>query len=46
MHGISNCNEYFDFILYADYTNQIPVVSKIDINNELAKVYTCLAVNM
>ena len=50
MNDIPNCTEYFDFILYADDTTlintiQIPTLSHININNELAKVYDWLAVN-
>ena len=50
MNDIPKCTEYFDFILYADDTTlsntiQIPAMSQININNELAKVYDWLAVN-
>ena len=50
MNDTPNYTEYFDFILYADDTNlsntiQIPALSQININNELAKVYDWLAVN-
>ena len=50
MNDIPNCTEHFNFILYADDTTlnntvQIPSLSPVDINNELAKVYDWLAVN-
>ena len=50
MNDIPNCSNYFNFILYADDTTlsntiQIPSLSPININNELAKVYDWLAVN-
>ena len=50
MNDIPNCSNYLNFILYADYTTlsntiQIPSLSPININNELAKVYDWLAVN-
>ena len=50
MNDIPNCTEHFNFILYADDTTlnntvQIPSLSSVDINNELAKVYDWLAVN-
>ena len=50
MNDIPNCTKYFDFIVYADDTTlsktiQIPALSQININNELAKVYDWLAVN-
>ena len=42
------CSNYINFILYADDTTlnstiQIPSMSPIDINSELAKVYDWLA---
>ena len=42
MNDIPNCSNYFNFILYADDTTlintiQIPSLSPININNELAK---------
>ena len=45
MNDIPNCTEYFDFILYADDTIQIPALSQINTNNELVKVYDWLAIN-
>ena len=50
MNDIPNCTEHFNFILYADDTTlnntvQIPSLSPVDINNDLAKVYDWLAVN-
>ena len=50
MNDIPNCTEYFIFIIYADDTTlnntvQIPSLSAVDINNELAKVYDWLTVN-
>ena len=50
MNDIPNCSNYFNFFLYADDTTlsntiQIPSLSPININNELAKVYDWLAVN-
>ena len=50
MNYIPNCSNYFNFILYADdttlsNTNQIPSLSPININNELAKIYDWFAVN-
>ena len=50
MNDIPNCTEHFNFILYADDTTlnntvQIPSLSPVDINNELAIVYDWLAVN-
>ena len=50
MNDIPNCSNYFNFILYADDTTlsntiQIPSLSPINTNYELAKVYDWLAVN-
>ena len=50
MNDIPNCSNYFNFILYADDTTlsntiQIPSLSPINMNNELAKIYDWLAVN-
>ena len=50
MNDVPYCTKYFNFILYADDTTlnstiQIPTMSPININNELAKVYDWLAVN-
>ena len=50
MNDVPYCTKYFNFILYADNTTlnstiQIPTMSPININNELAKVYDWLAVN-
>ena len=50
MNDVPYCTEYFNFILYADDTTlnstiQIPSMSPININSELAKVYDWLAVN-
>ena len=50
MNDIPYCTKYFNFILYADDTTlsntiQIPSMSPLDINDELAKVYDWLAVN-
>ena len=50
MNDIPNCSNYFNFILYADDTTlsntiQIPALSPININNELAKIYDWFAVN-
>ena len=50
MNDVLNCSNYFNFILIADdatlnNTIQIPSLSPININNELAKVYGWLAVN-
>ena len=44
MNDIPNHSNYFNFILYADDTTlsntiQIPSLSPININNELAKIY-------
>ena len=43
INDIPNCTEHFNFILYADdtilNTVQIPSLSPVDKNNELAKVY-------
>ena len=48
MNDVPYCSKHFD--LYTDDTTlnstiQIPSMSPININNELAKVYDCLAVN-
>ena len=50
MNDIPYCTKYFNFILYADDTTlsktiQIPSMSPLNINDELAKVYDSLAVN-
>ena len=50
MNDIPHCAKYFNFILYADDTTlsniiQIPSMSPLNINDELAKVYDWLAVN-
>ena len=50
MNDVPYCTKYFNFILYADDTTlnstiQIPTMSPININSELAKVYDWLAVN-
>ena len=50
MNDIPYCTKYFNFILYADDTTlsntiEIPSMSPLNINNELAKVYDWLAVN-
>ena len=50
MNDVPYCTKYFNFILYADdtilnSTIQIPSMSPININSELAKVYDWLAVN-
>ena len=50
MNDIPYCTKYFNFILYADDTAlsntiQIPSMSQLNINDELAKVYDWLAVN-
>ena len=50
MNDIPYCTKYFNFILYADdttlsNTSQIPSMSPLNINDELAKVYDWLAVN-
>ena len=50
MDDVPYCTKYFNFILYADDTTlnstiQIPTMSPININSELAKVYDWLAVN-
>ena len=50
MNDIPYCTKYFNFILYADDTTlsntiQIPSMSPLNINDELAKVYDWLAVN-
>ena len=50
MNDIPYCTKYFNFILYADDTTlsntiQIPSMSLLNINDELAKVYDWLAVN-
>ena len=50
MNDIPYCTKYFNFILYADDTTlnntiQIPLMSPLNINGELAKVYDWLAVN-
>ena len=50
INDIPYCSKYFNFILRTDNatynsTIQIPLMSPIDINNELAKVYDWLAVN-
>ena len=49
MNDIPYCTKYFNFILYADDTTlsntiQIPSMSPLHINDELAKVYAWLAV--
>ena len=50
MNDVPYCTKYFNFMLYADDTTlnstiQIPTMSPININSELAKVYDWLAVN-
>ena len=50
LNDIPYCTKYFNFILYADDTTlsntiQIPSMSPLNINEELAKVYDWLAVN-
>ena len=50
MNDIPYCTKYFNCILYADDTTlsntiQIPSMSPLNINDELAKVYDWLAVN-
>ena len=50
MNDIPYCTKYFNFILYADdtilsNTIQIPSMSPLDINDELAEVYDWLAAN-
>ena len=50
MNDVPYYTKYFNFILYADDTTlnstiQIPTMSPININSELAKVYDWLAVN-
>ena len=49
MNDVPYWTKYFNFILYADDTTnstiQIPSMSPININSELAKVYDWLAVN-
>ena len=50
MNYIPYCTKYFNLILYADDTTlsntiQIPSMSPLNINDELAKVYDWLAVN-
>ena len=50
MNDVPYCIKYFNFILYADDTTlnntiQIPKMSPININSELAKVYDWLVVN-
>ena len=50
MNDVPYCTKYFNFILYADDTTlnstiQIPSMSPININSELAKVYDWLAMN-
>ena len=50
MNGIPNCTKYFNFILYVDdttlsNTDQIPSMSPLNINGELAKVCDWKAVN-
>ena len=50
MNDVPYCTKCFNFILYADDTTlnsriQIPTMSPININSDLAKVYDWLAVN-
>ena len=50
MNDIPYCTKYFNFIPYADDTTlsntiQIPSMSPLNTNDELAKVYDWLAVN-